>query len=175
MRPGRLSLALPSLREPYGTVYGEAMAAGLPADGWGAGNLPRLAGDGVELAVPRVTSRRCPAHAGVSLRHRASPAHWRHRPPARRHAADMGRERGAAHRWHPRGAGSRLLTARSVRQNRTALLFATLYAPPLARNCGRQQPRDPGGGASIGRSVAPRREDLACSDRVAARRTLRPR
>jgi glycosyltransferase involved in cell wall biosynthesis len=34
---------LPSLREPYGTVYGEAMAAGLPVVGWRAGNLPHLA------------------------------------------------------------------------------------------------------------------------------------
>jgi glycosyltransferase involved in cell wall biosynthesis len=35
--------ALPSLKEPYGTVYGEAMAAGLPVVGWRAGNLPYLA------------------------------------------------------------------------------------------------------------------------------------
>ena len=32
---------LPSYREPYGTVYGEAMAAGLPVVGWRAGNLPQ--------------------------------------------------------------------------------------------------------------------------------------
>ena len=45
--------ALASLREPYGTVYGEAMAAGLPVVGWSAGNLPHLARDGVEgLVVP---------------------------------------------------------------------------------------------------------------------------
>jgi glycosyltransferase involved in cell wall biosynthesis len=45
--------ALASVREPYGTVYGEAMAAGLPVVGWAAGNLPHLARDGVEgLAVP---------------------------------------------------------------------------------------------------------------------------
>jgi glycosyltransferase involved in cell wall biosynthesis len=45
--------ALASLREPYGTVYSEAMAAGLPVVGWAAGNLPHLARDGVEgLAVP---------------------------------------------------------------------------------------------------------------------------
>lgn len=45
---------LPSLREPYGTVYGEAMAAGLPVVGWRAGNLPYLAGNGQEglLAEP---------------------------------------------------------------------------------------------------------------------------
>ena len=34
---------LPSFKEPYGTVYGEAMAAGLPVVGWRAGNLPHLA------------------------------------------------------------------------------------------------------------------------------------
>jgi glycosyltransferase involved in cell wall biosynthesis len=39
---------LPSLKEPYGTVYGEAMAAGLPVVGWQAGNLPYLARDGRE-------------------------------------------------------------------------------------------------------------------------------
>jgi len=45
--------ALASLREPYGTVYGEAMAAGLPVVGWAAGNLPHLARHGVDgLAVP---------------------------------------------------------------------------------------------------------------------------
>jgi glycosyltransferase involved in cell wall biosynthesis len=40
--------ALPSLREPFGTVWGEAMAAGLPVVGWRAGNLPHLASDGQE-------------------------------------------------------------------------------------------------------------------------------
>jgi glycosyltransferase involved in cell wall biosynthesis len=39
---------LPSTKEPYGTVYGEAMAAGLPVVGWRAGNLPHLAEDGQE-------------------------------------------------------------------------------------------------------------------------------
>jgi glycosyltransferase involved in cell wall biosynthesis len=45
---------LPSLREPYGTVWGEAMAAGLPVVGWRAGNLPHLAEHGREglLADP---------------------------------------------------------------------------------------------------------------------------
>jgi glycosyltransferase involved in cell wall biosynthesis len=37
---------LPSWKEPYGTVYGEAMAAGLPVVGWRAGNLVNLAEDG---------------------------------------------------------------------------------------------------------------------------------
>ena len=44
---------LPSYKEPYGTVYGEAMAAGLPVVGWRAGNLPFLAGDQREgMIVP---------------------------------------------------------------------------------------------------------------------------
>ncbi len=44
---------LPSLKEPYGTVYGEAMAFGLPVVGWRAGNLPYLATNDVEgLIVP---------------------------------------------------------------------------------------------------------------------------
>jgi glycosyltransferase involved in cell wall biosynthesis len=39
---------LGSTVEPYGSVYGEAMAAGLPIVGWAAGNLPHLIDDGVE-------------------------------------------------------------------------------------------------------------------------------
>ena len=34
---------LAATREPYGTVYGEAMGAGLPVVGWRSGNLPHLA------------------------------------------------------------------------------------------------------------------------------------
>jgi glycosyltransferase involved in cell wall biosynthesis len=37
------AFVLPSVKEPYGTVYGEAMAFGLPVIGWRAGNLPYLA------------------------------------------------------------------------------------------------------------------------------------
>lgn len=37
------AFVLPSLKEPFGTVYGEAMAFGLPVVGWRAGNLPFLA------------------------------------------------------------------------------------------------------------------------------------
>jgi FkbM family methyltransferase len=45
--------ALASSQEPYGTVYGEAMAAGLPVVGYAAGNLPHLARGGEEgLVVP---------------------------------------------------------------------------------------------------------------------------
>jgi glycosyltransferase involved in cell wall biosynthesis len=36
------TFVLPSFEEPYGTVWGEAMAAGLPVIGWHAGNLPFL-------------------------------------------------------------------------------------------------------------------------------------
>lgn len=43
--------ALASRREPYGTVYGEAMGAGVPVVGWHAGNLPYLARDGREGLV----------------------------------------------------------------------------------------------------------------------------
>jgi glycosyltransferase involved in cell wall biosynthesis len=39
---------LPSYVETYGTVYGEALAAGLPTVGWRAGNLPNLVTDGRE-------------------------------------------------------------------------------------------------------------------------------
>jgi glycosyltransferase involved in cell wall biosynthesis len=39
---------LPSYVETYGTVYGEALAAGLPTVGWRAGNLPNLVSDGRE-------------------------------------------------------------------------------------------------------------------------------
>jgi glycosyltransferase involved in cell wall biosynthesis len=46
--------ALPSLKEPYGTVYGEAMAAGLPVVGWRAGNLPHLADHEQEGLLPQL-------------------------------------------------------------------------------------------------------------------------
>jgi glycosyltransferase involved in cell wall biosynthesis len=38
--------ALPSYAETYGTVHGEALAAGLPTVGWRSGNLPNLITDG---------------------------------------------------------------------------------------------------------------------------------
>jgi glycosyltransferase involved in cell wall biosynthesis len=37
------AFVMPSFKDPYGTAYGEAMAAGLPVVGWRAGNLPYLA------------------------------------------------------------------------------------------------------------------------------------
>jgi glycosyltransferase involved in cell wall biosynthesis len=42
---------LPSTKEPYGTVLGEALAAGLPVVGWDAGNLPHLVVNGREGIV----------------------------------------------------------------------------------------------------------------------------
>jgi glycosyltransferase involved in cell wall biosynthesis len=36
---------LPAARESYGTVWGEAMAFGLPVVGWRTGNLPYMAED----------------------------------------------------------------------------------------------------------------------------------
>jgi glycosyltransferase involved in cell wall biosynthesis len=42
------AFVLPSYVETYGTVYGEALAAGLPTVGWRAGNLPNLVTDGQE-------------------------------------------------------------------------------------------------------------------------------
>ncbi|HEX2193402.1 MAG TPA: glycosyltransferase family 4 protein [Candidatus Limnocylindria bacterium] len=45
MYRGMDAFVLPSFEEPYGTVWGEAMAAGLPVVGWRAGNLPFLADD----------------------------------------------------------------------------------------------------------------------------------
>jgi glycosyltransferase involved in cell wall biosynthesis len=42
---------LPSTKEPYGTVLGEALAAGLPVVGWDAGNLPHLAANGREGVI----------------------------------------------------------------------------------------------------------------------------
>ena len=48
---GADAFVLPSRREPYGTVYGEAMACGLPVVGWRAGNLPNLAEDGVHGVI----------------------------------------------------------------------------------------------------------------------------
>lgn len=45
------AFAMPSRRESYGTVYGEALAAGLPVVGWHSGNLPHLVTDGVEGLV----------------------------------------------------------------------------------------------------------------------------
>ncbi|MGI8826424.1 MAG: glycosyltransferase family 4 protein [Chloroflexota bacterium] len=67
---------LPSLREPYGTVYGEAMAAGLPVVGWHTGNLPYLAEDGREGLL--ITPGDAPG-LGTALELLARDEAWRRR------------------------------------------------------------------------------------------------
>jgi glycosyltransferase involved in cell wall biosynthesis len=80
------AFVLPSTREPYGTVYGEALAAGLPVVGWAAGNLPHLATDGREGVVlaPGDTEG-----LAAALRRLADDDVYR------RHLADAARRRGA--------------------------------------------------------------------------------
>jgi glycosyltransferase involved in cell wall biosynthesis len=79
------AFVLASTKEPYGTVYGEAMAAGLPVVGWRAGNLPHLAehvrealivepGDvtGLSAALERLSAdEELRARLGVAARQRA--------------------------------------------------------------------------------------------------------
>lgn len=54
MYEGADAFVLPSTKEPYGTVFGEALAAGLPVVGWDAGNLPHLATHGREGLIVSV-------------------------------------------------------------------------------------------------------------------------
>jgi glycosyltransferase involved in cell wall biosynthesis len=83
------AFVLPSYREPYGTVYGEAMAFGLPVVGWRAGNLPYLAehqregllvepGDRAGLAA--AMDRLCSDRALRDLLGRAALERAKHRP-----------------------------------------------------------------------------------------------
>ncbi len=58
---------LPSTQEPYGTVYGEAMAMGLPVVGVAAGNLPHLAADGEEGRIVPVGDPAALADAMLEL------------------------------------------------------------------------------------------------------------
>jgi glycosyltransferase involved in cell wall biosynthesis len=58
---------MPSRRETYGTVYGEAMAAGLPVVGWRAGNLPWLAEHGREGLIVEPGDIEALAQALLSL------------------------------------------------------------------------------------------------------------
>ncbi|HEY7066922.1 MAG TPA: glycosyltransferase family 4 protein [Chloroflexota bacterium] len=58
---------LPSTQEPFGTVYGEAMALGLPVVGVRAGNLPHLATDGVEGRIVPVGDTAALADAMLAL------------------------------------------------------------------------------------------------------------
>jgi glycosyltransferase involved in cell wall biosynthesis len=61
------AFVLPSLKEPYGTVIGEAMAFGLPVVGWNAGNLPYLAEDGREGLIVQPSDTRALAAAMLRL------------------------------------------------------------------------------------------------------------
>lgn len=83
---GADAFVLPSYREPYGTVYGEALAAGLPVVGWRAGNLPHLAEDGREGVVVDPGDV---AGLGDALARLALDEGWRRR------LADGARRRGA--------------------------------------------------------------------------------
>jgi glycosyltransferase involved in cell wall biosynthesis len=58
---------MPSRRETYGTVYGEAMAAGLPVVGLRAGNLPHLADHGREGLIVEPGNGNALADALLSL------------------------------------------------------------------------------------------------------------
>jgi glycosyltransferase involved in cell wall biosynthesis len=42
------AFVLPSYAETYGTVFAEALTAGLPTVGWRSGNLPHLIEDGTQ-------------------------------------------------------------------------------------------------------------------------------
>jgi glycosyltransferase involved in cell wall biosynthesis len=103
--------ALTSVREPYGTVYGEAMAAGLPVVGWDSGNLPHLARDGVEGRVIRAGDR---AALTAALRALATDE-----PLRRRLGAAAGRRAASFPSWRDT---ARLLFAElrtTVRETRT--------------------------------------------------------
>jgi glycosyltransferase involved in cell wall biosynthesis len=66
---------VPSIREPYGTAYGEAMAAGLPVVGWRAENLPHLATHDREgLILPPGDIWRAHRRAAAAGQRRALPA-----------------------------------------------------------------------------------------------------
>jgi len=80
---------LPSTQEPFGTVYGEAMAMGLPVVGVAAGNLPHLATDGVEGRIAPVGDTAALARA---LRELADD------PALRARLGAAARQR-ASHRW----------------------------------------------------------------------------
>ncbi|HEX6403265.1 MAG TPA: glycosyltransferase family 4 protein [Pseudonocardiaceae bacterium] len=96
---------LPSVREPYGTAYGEAMAAGLPVVGWRAGNLPHLATHGREgLVLP-------PGDVGgltAALRRLIDDE------PYRRRLGEAARQRAAALPTWEESAGRLFATLRAV-------------------------------------------------------------
>lgn len=65
---------LPSIRETYGTVYGEALAAGLPTIGWSSSNLRHLIEDGREGVLLRQGDV---AGLGTALARMAADEPWR--------------------------------------------------------------------------------------------------
>lgn len=69
MYAGADVFALASWRETYGTVYGEAMAAGLPVVGWRAGNLANLARHGHEGLLAEAGDVQALAEALTMLAH----------------------------------------------------------------------------------------------------------
>jgi glycosyltransferase involved in cell wall biosynthesis len=96
---------LPSVREPYGTAYGEAMAAGLPVVGWRAGNLQHLATHGQEgLVLPPGDIRGLTA----ALRQLADDE------PYRRRLGEAARQRAAALPTWKESAGRLFATLRAV-------------------------------------------------------------
>ena len=80
------AFVLPSYKEAYGTVFGEALAAGLPVVGWRSGNLPNLIEDGREGCLVALGDV-----SGLSavLRRLATDRTWREELTA--HAAERGR------------------------------------------------------------------------------------
>ncbi|MDQ3738828.1 MAG: glycosyltransferase family 4 protein, partial [Actinomycetota bacterium] len=76
---------LPSYRETYGTVYAEALAAGLPVIGWTSGNLRHLIDDGREGVLVR---RGDVAGLSVAMARLAADERWRSQ------LADAARRRG---------------------------------------------------------------------------------
>jgi glycosyltransferase involved in cell wall biosynthesis len=96
---------LPSVREPYGTAYGEAMAAGLPVVGWRAGNLPHLATHGREgLVLP----------PGNVLQLTAALRRLADDEPYRRRLGQAARRRAAALPTWEESAGRLFTTLRAV-------------------------------------------------------------
>ena len=96
------AFVLPSFEEPYGTVWGEAMAAGLPVVGWQAGNLPFLADHGRDgVLVPVGTSRPSWCDRVAGPRPSASRAAGTRRRRPRSSASNVGRDGSTLLRDHP--------------------------------------------------------------------------
>ena len=99
------AFVLPSFEEPYGTVWGEAMAAGLPVVGW-QGREPAIPGRSrprrrARSGGGRPGPRWCDRVAGP--RPSASRAAGTRRPRPRSSASDVGRDGSTLLRDHPGG------------------------------------------------------------------------